>query len=94
MSGNRSKAEATAQLVELGITPRVLDLDLAAAYVGRSAAAFLKAVADKRFPEPLQDGTRRRWDKKLLDAAVDRRSGLSAGFAETPDDLIRAIDAA
>jgi hypothetical protein len=42
MSGNRSKTEATAELVKLGLPPRLLDLELAAAYVGLTAAAFLR----------------------------------------------------
>jgi hypothetical protein len=94
MSGNRSKAEATAELVKLGLKPRLLALELAAAYVGLSAGAFLKGVADALYPQPLQDGKRQRWDRKALDAAVDRRSGIGPSSDENEDDLMRAIDAA
>lgn len=96
MAGNRSKPEAINELVRRGIPPRVLDLDLAAAYVGLSADAFLEAVADGRYPKPLPDGRRRQWDRVALDAAIDRRSKLGAQSRkpETPDDLMAAIDAA
>ena len=66
MSGNRSKAEATAELLKLGLAPRLLDLELAAAYVSLSAAAFLRGVADGRYPKPLTDGKRQRWTAKCL----------------------------
>lgn len=93
MSSKRSKTDVTADLVKLGLAPRLLDLGLAAAYVGLSTRSFLKGVTDKRYPAPLRDGKRQRWDRKALDAAVDRRSGLGA-TEETSDDLMRAIDAA
>ena len=93
MSGNRSKIVDTTRLLEVGLVPRLLDLEIAAAYVGLSAAAFQKAVIEGVYPQPLQDGRRRHWDRRSLDEAVDRRSGLWASSRETPDDLTRAIDA-
>ena len=94
MSGNRTKLLATAKLLEIGLVPRLLDLETAAAYLGLSGAAFQRAVSDGVYPQPLRDGRRRHWDRRSLDAAVDRRSGLSASSQESPDDLTRAIDAA
>lgn len=96
MPGNRSKPQATVELVKLGIRPRVLDLDMAAAYVGLSAAAFLKGVREGTYPDPLTDGRRRQWDIRALDRAVDARSklGSSSRTDESPEAIMRAIDAA
>lgn len=96
MAGNISKASAVEELARRGISPRVLELELAAAYVGLSADAFLGAVAAGRYPKPLADGRRRQWDRKALDAAIDRRSkiGTHSPRVETPDDIMAAIDAA
>ena len=92
MHGNRSKSDATAQLLELGMRPRLLDCALAAAYLGLSAPAFLKAVADGHYPQPLGHGTRRQWDVRALDAALDRRSGLTP-FPGGDDEIMRTINA-
>jgi hypothetical protein len=81
MSGNRSKPDATTQLLRLGIQPRLLDLEPSAAYVGLCSSAFLKGVDQGLYPPPLQDGRRERWDGSALDAAVDRRSGRSSSSA-------------
>jgi len=94
MCGNRSKVEATAELVRRGLPPRLLDVDLAAAYVDLSPAAFLQGVERQIYPQPLKDGRRQHWDRKALDVAIDRRSGLTPSCPESPDDLMRAIDAA
>lgn len=94
MSGNRTKTDARAELVKFGIPPRLLDLETIAAYVGLSAGAFLKAVADGRYPPAHQNGKRRLWDRLAVDAAVDRRSGIasSLGATEGPDPIMQAID--
>lgn len=96
MAMSRTKPEAVNELIRRGIAPRVLDLDLAAAYVGLSGEAFLAAVADGRYPKPLPDGRRRQWDRIALDHAIDQRSALGAHSQrqETPDDIMAAIDAA
>lgn len=96
MAGSLTKPEATAELIRRGITPRVLDLDLAAAYVGLCADAFLAAVADGLYPMPIAHGRRRQWDRLALDRALDRRSKLDAHSPkqETPDAIMAAIDAA
>jgi hypothetical protein len=90
----RSKPEATAELVKRGVRPRLLDLELAAAYVDLSPVAFLNGVADDRYPQPIQDGRRQHWDVRALDAAVDRRSGLATSSGDEGDAMMRAIDAA
>jgi predicted DNA-binding transcriptional regulator AlpA len=95
--GERTKARATEDLARVaGLQPRLLGARLAAAYVGLSCAAFLRSVAEGRYPPPLPDGRRRQWDIRALDEAIDRRSGLrsSSSRNESPDDLSRAIDAA
>jgi hypothetical protein len=97
MAGNRSKSRATTELVRLGLLPRLLDLEVAAAYVGLSAAAFRAAVSAGRYPPAIEVGRRKHWDLRALDAALDRHSGLttpSQNLEEMPDDLMRAIDAA
>jgi predicted DNA-binding transcriptional regulator AlpA len=70
-------------------------LELAAAYVGLSASAFLNAINTGHYPKPLSDGRRRQWDRHALDAAVDRRSKLTAHSEpqETADAIMGAIDA-
>jgi len=93
MTGNKPKSKATNELLRLGLAPRLLDLELAAAYVGLSAAAFLLGVEKGMYPKALKDGRRQHWDRKALDAAIDRRSGLAPSSEETPDDLMRAINA-
>jgi hypothetical protein len=53
------------------------------------------AVAAGYYPSALQMGRRKQWDRKALDVAVDRRSGLTASspLCES-DEMTRAIDAA
>jgi transcriptional regulator with XRE-family HTH domain len=46
----------------------------AAAYLGLTPASFSKWVADGRAPKPLP-GTRR-WDRKAIDLALDKLSGI------------------
>jgi hypothetical protein len=46
----------------------------AAAYLGLTPATFSKWVADRRVPQPLP-GTRR-WDRKAIDLALDKASGI------------------
>ena len=77
--------------------PRLLDLEVAAAYLGLSAAAFRTAVSAGCYPPPIETGRRKQWDLRALDAVLDRHSGLTTPaleMDETQDDLMRAIDAA
>jgi len=90
-----TKLDASAALIALGLPPRLLPMELAASYVGLSAATFLKAVRDGHYPPAIVDGKRKRWDIRALDAAVDRRSGIDS-FLPGPqcDEMMRVIDAA
>lgn len=94
MAGNKSKTEATTELAAFGLMPRMLNLELAAAYVGLSAAAFRRSVDVGHYPAPLKDGRRKQWDRRALDVAVDQRSGLSSPPLSEADQMMRAIDAA
>jgi hypothetical protein len=54
--------------------PRLMTGAEAAAYLGLTPASFTKWVADGRAPRPLP-GTRR-WDRKAIDLALDKASGI------------------
>jgi hypothetical protein len=54
--------------------PRLMTGAEAAAYLGLTPASFTKWVADGRAPRPLP-GTRR-WDRKAIDLALDKISGI------------------
>lgn len=56
--------------------PRLLSGADAAAYCGITAATFSKWVAAGTAPPPLP-GTRR-WDRKAIDLALDKSSGIVA----------------
>ncbi|KQO57587.1 hypothetical protein ASF24_17130 [Methylobacterium sp. Leaf86] len=59
----------------IGLFPRGLTRDQAAEYVGcETVAAFDSWVRKGIVPPPIQ-GTNR-WDRKAIDRALDRRSGL------------------
>jgi hypothetical protein len=57
------------------ITPRGLSRIEAARYVGVSPTTFDKLVVGKKMPNPKHVGTRRIWDRHLLDMAFDEISG-------------------
>jgi len=59
----------------LGMTPRLLSRDGAAAYCGMSPNHFEEHVA--RAVPPLQFGRRCLWDVKALDRWLDQQSGLA-----------------
>lgn len=84
MPGSTTIADARERLAAIGIAPRGLDLDLAAAYVGLSAPSFLAQVEAGRLPPPTSHGRRRVWDRVALDRAMDRLSGLPSTRA-APD---------
>ena len=74
--------------------PRLLSVELAAAYLSISRAHFLDGVKAGRWPAPIRHGKRTLWDRQRLDGLVDVLSGLaapSAGSGEaggnTWDDL-------
>jgi predicted DNA-binding transcriptional regulator AlpA len=54
--------------------PRLMSGADAAAYCGVTPATFSKWVADGRAPKPVP-GTRR-WDRKAIDLALDKASGI------------------
>jgi hypothetical protein len=54
--------------------PRLMTGAEAAAYLGLTPASFSKWVAKGRAPSPLP-GTRR-WDRKAMDLALDKISGI------------------
>jgi hypothetical protein len=56
------------------VQPRLMTGAEAAAYLGLTPASFSKWVAEGRAPKPLP-GTRR-WDRKAIDLAIDKASGI------------------
>lgn len=58
--------------------PRWLRLELAAAYVGVSRTLFLREVDTGVWPAADHRGGVVAWDRKLLDEASDKRSGLGS----------------
>lgn len=106
MPGNLTRTEAQDRLARLGITPRCLSLDLAAAYVGLTPGVFLAEVEAGRYPKPSKHGAakseknqRTVWDMRALDDAVDRISGrvpLSqlSQPKHAPDPIMAKIQAA
>jgi predicted DNA-binding transcriptional regulator AlpA len=58
------------------IAPRGLNVHQVAEYIGISAPTFLLAVAAGRYPKPIPFGRRDVWDKKAVDLAMDRESGI------------------
>lgn len=57
------------------IEPRLISKATAAAYLGVTAATFAKWGAAGLVPGPLP-GTRR-WDRRALDLAIDKLSGIA-----------------
>jgi hypothetical protein len=71
---------------------RGMTREKAAAYCGcESMAAFSDWVRRGIVPGPLP-GTKR-WDRKAIDAALDRASGLGATLRQSPLDAWRAARA-
>lgn len=72
--------------------PRYLGRAEAARYLGVSPATFDTEVAAGTWPAPVRRGalkTKLTWDRKALDAAADRLSGIPApspGARPTPPD--------
>jgi predicted DNA-binding transcriptional regulator AlpA len=64
--------------------PRLLSGADAAAYCGITPATFSKWVSDGTIPKPLP-GTRR-WDRKAIDLALDKLSGIEAPAAVDEDE--------
>ena len=64
-------------LADLGIAPRLLTREQAAAYCGLSANGFSEWVKSGKLPGPIP-GTAR-WDLKAIDIALDSASGIGIG---------------
>lgn len=64
-------------LTDLGIPPRLLTREQAAAYCGLSVNGFSEWVKSGRLPGPIL-GTAR-WDLKAIDIALDSASGIGIG---------------
>ena len=66
-------------LAEVGIAPRLLTREQAAAYCSISARSFSEWVKAGRLPGPISGTTR--WDRRAIDAALDKASGLEVPAA-------------
>ncbi|MBB4316117.1 hypothetical protein [Roseospira marina] len=67
----------------LGALPRRMTRELAAYYVGVSPPTFDSRVKDGTYPKPHADG---RYDRRALDLAVDRQSGLDTNGTGADDE--------
>lgn len=76
--------------------PRVLEEDLAAAYVGLGVSTFRREVAAGRAPAALRlTKGRIGWDVRALDRWVDQLAGSAAGSPRNPwDELLTDGDRA
>jgi hypothetical protein len=71
----------------LGMLPRGLTRDQAAAYCGcDTTAAFDEWVRKGIVPRAMPGTTR--WDRKAIDRALDRRSGLLSDAAPSIDEWL------
>lgn len=94
---HRTKANARARLARIGIAPRGLPLGEAAAYVNLSPKAFLAEIEAGHYPRPLQHrASTLTWDRRALDLAMDRLSGLINPSVEIhgPGQATAAMDEA
>jgi hypothetical protein len=76
-------------------TKRGLSERQAAAYVGVSLETFRAEVARGIWPGPRLHGRKRKkkvWDKRALDLAYDRVSGIGPGEAEHEAAALAALD--
>jgi len=76
-------------LADLGIAPRLLTREQAAAYCGLSVHGFSEWVKSGKLPGPIR-GTLR-WDRKAIDAAIDQASGLNPSIGTTAYDEWKAL---
>ena len=73
---------------------RAMSLEASAFYVGSSEGSFEKMVAEGIMPLPLNLGIRRRlWDRRALDAALDRLSGVGPSTSADEQHALEAINA-
>jgi predicted DNA-binding transcriptional regulator AlpA len=76
-------------LADLGIAPRLLTREQAAAYCGLSVHGFSEWVKSGKLPGPIR-GTLR-WDRKAIDAAIDQASGLNPSIGTAAYDEWKAL---
>ena len=69
-------------LADLGIAPRLLTREQAAAYCALSVHGFSEWVKSGKLPGPISGTVR--WDRKAIDAALDRASGLQTTLQPSP----------
>jgi predicted DNA-binding transcriptional regulator AlpA len=70
-------------LTRIGIEPRLLKREQAAAYCGLSVHGFSEWVKTGRLPGPIRGTVR--WDRKAIDAAIDVLSRIDA---KSEDDAL------
>jgi predicted DNA-binding transcriptional regulator AlpA len=63
--------------------PRLMTGPEVAAYLGIASATFAKWVANGRAPKPLP--STRRWDRKAIDLALDKISGIPSAPVSKED---------
>ncbi|WP_454647786.1 helix-turn-helix transcriptional regulator [Bradyrhizobium liaoningense] len=61
--------------------PRLMSGSEAAAYCGVTVATWSKWVADGSMPKPVIG---RRWDRKAIDLALDKLSGIQSAAEDDP----------
>jgi predicted DNA-binding transcriptional regulator AlpA len=76
-------------LADLGIAPRLLTREQAAAYCGLSVHGFSEWVKTGRLPGPI--GGTVRWDLKAIDAVLDQASGIEPSIKTSPLDEWKAL---
>ena len=93
MPSSRGRSAIRARLAAAGVVVRGLSLDEAATYVGLSRHTFEKEVTAGRFPPPLSLGVsdRQIWDRRALDAAIDKLAGLATTGHDEADATRDAI---
>lgn len=74
----------------LGMTPRLLCKDAAAAYLGVTAETFERHV--RKHVRPVEIGARCLWDVKALDRWLDQQSGLVEALIPADEWLGRLRD--
>ena len=90
---HHSKGSAREKLAAVGIAPRGLSLDEAAAYVNLSAKSFLTEVQEGQYPAALPHKAGRLvWDRRALDVALDRLSGLYSNRLDAALTSSKAMD--
>ncbi len=81
----RSRQQARRSRDITVVEPRGLSREQANRYVGLSGGTFRRLVEEGVLPTALPFGRRRVWDRRALDQALDRLSGIDAGRASSDD---------